>query len=388
MLRSLKGNQNEPWVVCGDFNDVLLSDEKRGGGLAKIRRMVDFREALDDCNLKDLGFRGYKYTWSNKRLDGGFVEARLDRFVANDPWKIQYPEAAVSHLTASESDHLPILLSFQRKAVRSPSNFINFRFEAMWTRHEDCIGIIEGAWKKDHSVEEGESLCEKKLNSCKHDLREWNWNVFGHVQREIRQKTKALKEVQESENNANIQARLRCLKDELNELLTREELMWKQRSRALWLAEGDKNTSYFHKKANARWWRNNIKGLEDSNGVWQTSDEHLEQICVDFYSNLFSSQGSVEVENFLEGMEAKITQSMNEDLLADFTPEEVKVALNQIHPMKAPGPDGIPALFFQKYWGIVGSDVVAEVLDILKSGLMPAHLNHTHLALIPKVKSP
>ena len=78
---------------------------------------------------------------------------------------------------------------------------------------------------------------------------------------------------------------------------------------------------------------------------------------------------------------------MNEELLKPFTKEEVDCALHQVAPLKAPGLDGFPAGFFQHHWAIRGEKVDQFVIDILNSGSMPPHLNMTHIALIPKVKS-
>ena len=56
--------------------------------------------------------------------------------------------------------------------------------------------------------------------------------------------------------------------------------------------------------------------------------------------------------------------------------------------LKAPGPDGMPALFYKKYWDIVGNDVSREVIDLLNGGPMQSGWNDTVVVLIPKVNNP
>ena len=62
-----------------------------------------------------------------------------------------------------------------------------------------------------------------------------------------------------------------------------------------------------------------------------------------------------------------VTPDMNNMLLVEFSHEEVKIALFQMHPTKALGPDSMNPLFFQKYWHIVGIDVSNVVLDYINS---------------------
>jgi hypothetical protein len=75
---------------------------------------------------------------------------------------------------------------------------------------------------------------------------------------------------------------------------------------------------------------------------------------------------------------------MNIRLLEEFTREEVVAALKSIGNLKAPGPDGLPALFYKEYWYIVGDKVVMEVLNFLEGSPMPEKWNNTTI-VDPKV---
>lgn len=49
-------------MVGGDFNEILYSFEKKGGIPRESGRMGSFREALDECQLNDLGYVGPWFT--------------------------------------------------------------------------------------------------------------------------------------------------------------------------------------------------------------------------------------------------------------------------------------------------------------------------------------
>ena len=83
-----------------------------------------------------------------------------------------------------------------------------------------------------------------------------------------------------------------------------------------------------------------------------------------------------------------VTQAMNHGLLAELTKSEVDVALKQMSPLKAPGLDGLPPIFYQHYCNKIGGDVAKAVLTWLNSGTICPSFNHTYITLIPKVKCP
>ncbi|XP_042979806.1 uncharacterized protein LOC122309995 isoform X1 [Carya illinoinensis] len=72
--------------------------------------------------------------------------------------------------------------------------------------------------------------------------------------------------------------------------------------------------------------------------------------------------------DFREALTRKVTVVMNVDLTTEFQADEVKAALFQMDPMKAPSPNGMSPIFFQKYWHVVGDSVISAVLQALSSG--------------------
>lgn len=68
LLAHLKTFVDGPWLCIGNFNAFLQASEKQSKQHAQSARVDAFRDALELCQLEDLGYRGYPFTWSNKRL--------------------------------------------------------------------------------------------------------------------------------------------------------------------------------------------------------------------------------------------------------------------------------------------------------------------------------
>jgi hypothetical protein len=175
---------------------------------------------------------------------------------------------------------------------------------------------------------------------------------------------------------------------DISELLAREELMEKQRSRVEWLREGDRNTSFFQAKSKERAKTNRTAALRRVDGTVVTEQQELETVAWDFYSELFTRQEEPDVLPILDCVPEKVTDQMNDELTKPFTAAEVEKALFMMGANKAPGPNGFRAGFYQHHWNLLGPSVTRAVLEFLNGGHMPNEVNKTTIVLIPKVKNP
>lgn len=119
----------------------------------------------------------------------------------------------------------------------------------------------------------------------------------------------------------------------------------------------------------------------------QEEAEVIERRFCEHFTNLYTTTNPSrqQREAALKEMQRRITKEMNEELVRPFTEDEIKEALFQMCPTKAPEPDDFPAVFFQKHWNSVGECVLTTCLHILNGKDNTAPLNHTYIAIISKV---
>jgi hypothetical protein len=387
LLRVLRGHHRLPWICGGDFNELLQGEEKWGRVGRPESQMKEFRKVVDECGFVDLGFVGSPFTWWNKQHGAARVLERLDRCLATAEWLLKFPNNRVTHLHAVFSDHRPLWveLSLSGTAVRPRRK--RFRFEEMWTLHQGCEDTIRTAWGTRHSGTPMFQVVEK-IKASREELKKWSFEQFGSIRAAIDAKTRMLQQEEELRPEVQNVPLIQKLGRELADLHSKEETMWRQRSRVLWLQRGDRNTKYFHCQATYRKRRNYIHGIRDQFGDWQTRDDDVEHTIVEYYKTLFTTSQPGQFDEILLGVDRVVTADMNIQLDAEFTAAEVEHALKQMGPLKAPGPDGMAPIFYQKYWHIVGNDVTASILSCLKDGSLLKKINHTHICLIPKVQNP
>jgi hypothetical protein len=223
----------------------------------------------------------------------------------------------------------------------------------------------------------------KRLQSCKNELTRWNNNTCKESEWEIKQKMDQLTKLQGDEDEYNGQ-QVGYLKEELHMLLEQENLRWQQKSKELWLKDGDRNTKYFNASATQKRRRNRIEKIMDVRGCTWERDEDIENAFINFFRKVYTSEPTGDMSQCLQGVTGRVTPEMNCRLTRAYSHEEIREAIFQMSPLKAHGPDGYSAGFFQDNWPIVGEEVCQAIFTSLNSGILNTDLNFTYIALIPK----
>jgi endonuclease/exonuclease/phosphatase family metal-dependent hydrolase len=118
MLKGICGMSTLPWLCLGDFNEVLHAAEHEGVGTRTLNQMQGFREAVDVCNLLDLGYKGHFWTWEKKVTGGTYTRVRLDRALGSAEWSAQFPLAFVTHIDTATLDHSALHVQLYEEVPR------------------------------------------------------------------------------------------------------------------------------------------------------------------------------------------------------------------------------------------------------------------------------
>ena len=183
-------------------------------------------------------------------------------------------------MSCSTSDHIQVWIV--PSGIDPPPLSKAFRFEEVWLTDEGCGRIIESAWRTPCHSQTG-TMVMKKIEKCGSELTQWSRKTFGNIRRELREKRKLLSKAEKVAMQTGANFRLRELKKEINQLMVKENILWRQRAKSFWLVGGDQNSKYFHSRATLRHRRNIIKGVQNLAGEWLTHPSEIAYSFTDFY---------------------------------------------------------------------------------------------------------
>ena len=112
--------------------------------------MEHFRDTLEVCGLRDIGFSGLPWTYDNRKPSDRNVKVRLDRGVASAEWMNRFFDASITHLTSPVSDHCPLLLSVKQEPQRRGGGH-QIYYEIMWECEASLRECIAQGWEEENT---------------------------------------------------------------------------------------------------------------------------------------------------------------------------------------------------------------------------------------------
>lgn len=172
------------------------------------------------------------------------------------------------------------------------------------------------------------------MSRCRSVIIRWNKEKHLNSRKAIEENREKLEEAMVSPTpNSDLIA---SINSNLQQAYRAEEEFWKQRSRQLWLALGDKNTGYFHAATKGRKAVNKFSVIEDEDNNMVYEEEKITEVITTFYQKLFTSEEGEYYDTIQEALKPCISEEMNCKLTETPTAEEIKTACFSIHPGKAP----------------------------------------------------
>ncbi|XP_026396795.1 uncharacterized protein LOC113291484 [Papaver somniferum] len=227
-----------PWLAIGDFNVVTSIEEKVGGKNPNKMTMLDFNNCLGICELMQAPKTGIQYSWSNCQHGSKRIFCNLDREVFNQQRLQKFNGWGYKVGLRIASDHAPLLGGCA--SIPKPKN-VPMRFQKMWISHPTFMEIVEICWSE---VIEGDPsfIFQAKFKKLKRILKDWNWELFGNINVQIKETEDKVQEAMVNSDNNPLDEEL------LNNLVSASNLYnskkvqlntyLKQKSRIKWIKEG------------------------------------------------------------------------------------------------------------------------------------------------------
>ncbi|GLT38047.1 hypothetical protein SLA2020_238060 [Shorea laevis] len=195
--------------------------------------------------------------------------SRIDRYLLSKEWLMKWSDVKQWGLRKKVSDHCPIMLKNER-IDWGPKLF---RFFDVWLEQSGCKEMISHVWRSTMIKGWKGFVLKEKLKRTKQALKEWSGSSMVDVDCKINEAEREITAIDKRGEDAKLstedsEKRRNSFLDLWSNLKIKER-MWQQKSRKMWLTEGDANTRFFHRCVKGRWRRN------DMNCIQIDGEQHL-----------------------------------------------------------------------------------------------------------------
>ncbi|GKA65309.1 RNA-directed DNA polymerase, eukaryota, reverse transcriptase zinc-binding domain protein [Tanacetum coccineum] len=348
---------SKPWVMMGDFNAILYSEDHSKGFANVYQGIREFRSCVQQLDMDDLARNGLFYTWvqKSKNPENGIIK-KLDRVMGNSEFLDIFGACYANFLPYVTSDYCPALLVIPCSATKRKRSF---RFMNYLTDKKEFHQVVKDNWNVP-VYGFAMFIFAKRLKNMKRHIRELN-----------------------KRNDAEM-----VINSAYRDVMMDEEKVPNQKTKIEWLKEGDHNSAYFRNFLKGRLSRNTIISVEDDVGIVFYNDD-VAPIFVDHFESFFGTcEKTFPVEDPDGLFIKKIDVVSALYMVRDVSNDEIKAALFDIDDNKAPRPDGFTSRFFKASWEIIRKDFCFAIKEFFISGKMLGELNTALISLIPKCNKP
>ena len=393
------------WILAGDFNNIEQASDKQGGSANTTiskRELEAWNRLLLRLGCRDAFHIGTyvrrsdkAFTWSNARTDASMIQSRIDRIYI--PIRIENIGGTTEILPtlSNMSNHVGVILHFNGE-LRPRKRRLAFFNKGLLVNPETKATLLE-TWKNtvgdetlttwnQKVVRANTTIREKSEELTKTHKKQWKETYLAQFEDIISIEA----ELHNNWGSREARDRLSTAQVKLHEVRQHKLQFQETAILSKWSRVGDRCTKGFFEHHQGARKRAPITLMMEE-GKPLTSQAELEEHILKFYKHLYTADEQVENnhtarEECFQYLKVTVTEMHNGELLRPITGEEVKEAMKQLPPGKAPGTDGIPAEFYQELWEDIEPDIISFALESIEQANISEELNVSKIALLPKTE--
>ena len=381
----------EPYIIGGDFNTILDPKFDKFPNLTqnhpKCVKVV--KDIISDFELIDiwrsLNSTQLKYTWMSHDCKIG---SRIDYFLVSESLVTSVVNCDISF--GYKTDHSLISLSLLKSVVKRGPGF--WKLNTSLLANKEDVQIIRN--EINAVLHETEYTDPQKIwEFLKFKVRQKFIQISKQKKRHRQEKLARLESdindltnAHNPSNNVQLSNDLKCKKREYEEL--QEEVVRGiiVRTKAKWIAEGERNTKYFFNLEKRNYQQKCISRLQGENGIIINDAKCILEEERSFYSRLYTSNNTgVSSFTLLDHLKLPKLDFNDTSTLGDqISEKECYEAIMTFANDKSPGSDGLPAEFYKVFWPEIKNLLCSVYNNSFQVKSLPQSMRRSVISLLPK----